>query len=42
MATVATMSITKHIAVAAMTKLNTMYAQTSASSAVAKQEEANA
>ena len=35
MATVATMSITKHIAVAAMTKLNTMYAQINVSSVAA-------
>ena len=32
MATVAMMSITKHIAVAATTKLNTMYAQINVSS----------
>ena len=35
MATVATMSNTKHIAVAAMTKLNTTFAQMNVSSAAA-------
>ena len=42
MATVAMMSITKRIAVAAMTKLSTMEAQINASSVAAKQGETNA